>query len=125
MLSSHGCRAHPILADFTFDGIVTGDPQRYANVHGNIGRRSSWNLRRRQARADYTFTIHSVGEDPAQARAVGQAVLAQLIDWTPTIPGRSCFPLDHAVSQPIFRDPDANPAVWYGVDQFDLSTLPA
>lgn len=119
-------REHPILAAATFDGVVPGTPQRYLNVHGNIGRRSGWSLRRRQGRIDYTFTIHSVGRDPAQARAVGQAMVTQLADWTPVVEGRSCFPLVHAVSQPIYLDDDdAESPVWYGVDQYDLSSLPA
>jgi hypothetical protein len=115
-----------ILAGSTFDGDVPGQPERYCNVYVNNGVRDQSRFTGPQSRAEFTFTIHSVGTDRAQAQLVGERVFAQLLDWTPTVPGRQCFRMRHAVSQPVQKDPDtADPAYWYGVDQFDLISDPA
>ncbi|MDR6868452.1 hypothetical protein J2Y69_003068 [Microbacterium resistens] len=34
-----------------------------------------------------------VGEDPAAVRRVADAMIAQLVGWTPVVPGRVCWPI--------------------------------
>jgi hypothetical protein len=119
-------RADAVLADSTFDGDVTGSPERYCNVYVNNGVRDQTRFTGPQSRAEFSFTIHSVGTDRKQAQLVAERVFAQLLDWTPTVPGRQCLRMRHAVSQPVQKDPDtADPTYWYGFDVFDLISDPA
>lgn len=118
-------RADSILADSTFDGQVVGTPERYCVVYSSGGVRNSERLTGRSVFADFSFTIHSVGSTAEQARLVEERVIAQLLDWTPTIAGRNCRRMMHVVSRPVDMDKDVSPPLFYGVDVFDLTTAPA
>jgi len=118
-------RADSILTSSTFDGVVTGKPTRYCNVYMNSGARDSYTLTAEQAQATFSFTIHSVGSTPEQAQAVAERVFAQLLDFRPTVPGRSCWRVRHEASQPLQVDRDVDPWLWFCVDVFDLTSVPA
>lgn len=118
-------RSDSILSDSTFDGQVSGSPARYCVVYASGGARVSERLTGRSVFAEFTFTIHSVGSTPEQARLVEERVIAQLLDWTPTIAGRNCRRTVHAISRPVAMDKDVSPPLFYAVDGFDLTTAPA
>lgn len=56
--------------------------------------------RERKTRA----TIHCVGETAASARIVAKRVEDALLDKTPSIPGRVCWPIEGEYTQPPIRD---------------------
>lgn len=118
-------RADPILSDSTFDGQVVGSPARYCVVYASGGARKAERLTGGSVFADFTFTIHSVGTTPEQARLVEERIIAQLMDWTPIIAGRNCRRTVHAVSRPVAMDKDVSPPLFFAVDGFDLTTAPA
>lgn len=112
------------LADATFDGEVVGRPQRYVLVHSNRGiarpdRLAGPSIRRRK-----TYWVHSVAASKSQADAVAEKVLAQLVDWVPTVEGWQCERVSHEASEPVQKDDSRSPVLYYGVDQFDFYTSP-
>lgn len=117
-------REDTVLSTVTFEGVVTERPQRYCTVFTNSGYRTVERLAGPSATATFTYTIHSVGSDPQQAQAVAERVFAQLLDYVPTVAGRVSGRLRHAASQPVQLDTDVSPALYYCVDQFDLTTDP-
>lgn len=117
-------RQDSVLSTATFEGVVTDRPQRYCTVFTNSGYRSVERLAGPSATATFTYTIHSVGSTPEQAQAVAERVFAQLLDFTPTVANRQCGRLRHAASQPVQKDSDVTPALYYCVDQFDLTSDP-
>ncbi|MHB9004004.1 MAG: hypothetical protein ACYC6C_08055, partial [Coriobacteriia bacterium] len=111
-------RGDAVLAGATFDGRVEGTPEAYCVVYAGGGVRKSERLTGRSVFADFSFTIHSVGSTAEQARLVEERVLAQLVDWVPTVVGRNCRRMVHAVSRPVGMDNDVSPPLFYGVDVF-------
>lgn len=112
------------LAKVVFDGEVDGRPQMYVLVHSNRGiaradRLAGPSLRRRQ-----TYWVHSVGSSKAQADAVAEKVIGQLVDTILTVPGFTCERITHEASQPVQKDDSRQPIVYFGVDQFDFFTTP-
>lgn len=123
-------RANGVLADATYEGLVLPDadgnrPQRYVSVFTNSGHRSIERLSGPSSTATFTYVIHSVGSDPWEAQAVAEHVFAQLLDFTPNVPERICGRLRHVSTQPVQMDDDSTPALFYCVDEFDLTTDPA
>jgi len=119
--------ADSTLAGRVFEGEVEPDSsrQRYVTVWINSGARSPDRLTGPSAKATFTITLHSVATTPDQAQYVAERVHAQLVDWTPTVPGRRCRRLTHEVSLATQKDADITPALWYQVDEFDLVSDPA
>jgi len=68
---------------------------------------------------------HCVGANAIAARAVAQRVRAALLDVTPTIPGRTCWPIRREEGQPAERDESTGQVVVDLVDVYRLESVPA
>lgn len=110
-------RSDSQLADAIYEGTVTDPPERYASVFAPLGSDTSDRLGGPSNVNETTYTIHSVATTVEQAKWVGRRVVALLTDYT--IPGVGR--LTHPVSLPPRLDREANPPLWYLVDQFDLT----
>lgn len=110
-------RSDAQLADAVFEGTVTDPPARYVSVFAPLGSDSSDRLGGVSNVNDTTYTVHSVATTAEQAKWVGRRVVGLLTDYA--IPGVGR--LTHPVSLPPRLDRDANPPLWYLVDQFDLT----
>lgn len=118
-------RANSGLATIVFDEAVTGSSTKFVVVYTDTGRDLDPRMTGPTTRTDFTYTIHSVGESKRQAIWVADRVRAQLLNFKPTVEGRTCTRLQHPVSRPITDDKDSNPPLWYAVDQYDLTSFPA
>lgn len=114
--------ADEILTDVVFEGLVDTDeaPELYVSVFVNPGRRERSRFTGPSNQHTLTLTIHAVGTTPDQALLALERVRAQLIDWTPTVDGYNCRELTHEVAQPMRRDDDADPRLYYFADEYDL-----
>jgi hypothetical protein len=113
-------REDPILATATYEGVVTDRPDRYVAVFTNSGMRSADRLTGPHSVTTMTVIVHSVGTTPDQCSLVAERVFAQLVDFTPTIDGVRCRRISPEASQPMQRDDDISPPLYYSVDEFDL-----
>lgn len=113
--------ADTALTGSVFVGLVTDRPDRYVALFPTSGHRTQSRLTGPSRLSTMTFTVHSVGSTADQAQAVTDHVFAQLLDWTPTVDGINARRLVHASSQPIQRDDDVSPSLFYCVDDFDLT----
>lgn len=68
---------------------------------------------------------HSVGGNAAAARALGERVRAALLDVTPAIVGRACFPIRREEGSPPQRDESTGTLVMDRVDIYRLESVPA
>ena len=118
-------RAHPDLASIVFVGDVPAKTTKYVVVFPSTPAHSVERFTGANTQEDYTYTINSVGLQPAQALWVADRVVTQLLDFTPTVAGRKCRRLRHPVGRPVDRDKDVTPNLFYAVDQFDLTSSPA
>jgi hypothetical protein len=92
------------IAPFVFDGDVQGDPDLYVNVHHDTGYSESRTMLGEHQDVDVTFTLHSVGRTRWQATWTDGRVYALLNDRILTVPGRRCFKLAPAGTQPVQKD---------------------
>jgi len=119
-------RSDPQLASVVFDGDVKGNPERYVNVWHDTGYWEGHDAHEHQVDVEVTITVHSVGQvDRRQAVWVSDRVRALLLDWKPTIPGRACWRMRSAGSQPVQKDTDTTPPKFFAVDRFILRSTPA
>jgi hypothetical protein len=79
----------------------------------------------RFADLDQTVILHSVGTGPEQAQWVADKARTALLGSTPTVTGRTVLYVDHADSQPLYRDDDVTPPLYLAVDTYTFSTTPA
>lgn len=118
-------REDPIQTGSVFEGDVTGDPNQYTNVHHDTGVYAAHNYVDTISDVEVTFTIHSVGMTDWEATWRAGRVLAQLLQFKPTIPGRRCFRMEPAGSQPVTLDRDVTPPKHIAVNRFVLRSIPA
>lgn len=69
--------------------------------------------------------FHLVGETAAATRALGDKLRARLLGVTPTIAGRSCFPIRREDSTQPQRDESTGRLVMDRVDVYRLASEPA
>lgn len=117
-------RSDPQLADAVFEGDVTDDPQRYVNVFHDMGFFTPRSLLGENQDVDITFTIHAVGLDRWQATWGDGRVLALLNDHVLTVPGRRCFKLEPAGTQPVQKDTTVTPPKFLAVRRYVLHSIP-
>ena len=108
------------------DGIVPDKPTLpYVVVRTNSGPRSRSSLAVSSDHLTLGIWCTSVAANRAQAQWLAEKVTGALLDVTPTVAGRACFPIEAVNSQPVQRDDSVNPPLMYAVDEFRLSTVPA
>lgn len=111
-------RSDAQLANAVYEGTVTNPPERYASVFSGLGVDASDRLAGPSNVNNATYTVHSVGRTIEQAKWVARRVQARVTDFT--IPGVGT--ITHPVSRPPQLDRDANPPLWFLVDEYDLTT---
>lgn len=112
-------RSDARLANIVFEGTVTGGPDVYVSVFAPLGRDSADRFTGPSGVNETTYTIHCVARDIAGAKSTARRVAALLTDWTPAVPGARR--ITHPVSRPPQYDRDSTPALWFVVDQYDLT----
>lgn len=110
-------RSDAQLANAIYEGTVTSPPERYASVFSGLGSDSTDRLAGPSNVNDTTYIVHSVGYTIEQAKWVGRRTSALLNDYV--IPGVGR--ITHPVSRPPQLDREANPPLWYLVDEYDLT----
>jgi hypothetical protein len=73
---------------------------------------------------DVNAYCHCVGGNAIAARAVESRVRTALLDVTPVITGRGCFPIRHVDAMPMQRDESTGPLVMDVVDVYCLVSVP-
>lgn len=123
-------RAHTaaVVAALDAAGISTGNgiganlSGKYAVVYSDLGALDG-PLGDRFADLEQTIFVHSVGVGPDQAQWVADKSRTTLLAGV-DVPGRARLNLVHTSSQPVQRDDDVKPPVFYAVDIYTLSTTP-
>lgn len=70
------------------------------------------------------ITCHSVGGSARAARMVADRVEAALLDITPTVAGRKCYPIRFDSGTPPQRDEETGASVFDQVDIYVLRSVP-
>ena len=113
------------------DGAVPANPTYpYAVLYVNSGNRDTTNLDYTSDVQSYDVQVTSVGATAASARIYAAKAVAALLDVTPTVTGRSCWPIRLEVAQPVREDRDVTiPGTathpLYAVDVYRLQSIPA
>lgn len=76
-------------------------------------------------RVELTAWCHSVGTTQAAARMVASRLRAAVLNRTPGVSGRSCWPTRQVDGQPVQPDETTGPAVFDLVDIYRFASLPA
>lgn len=113
------------LEAVTFEGDVHGDPERYVNVWHDSGFFEPRSILGEHQDVDITLTIHAVGLERWQAVWADGRVLALLNDFRLTVPGRRCWRLQPAGTQPVEKDTTVNPPRFLAVRRYILHSTPA
>jgi hypothetical protein len=72
-----------------------------------------------------SFQVTSVGLDPEGVRSVAERVRGAVLDRRPVVAGRSTWTVTHDDSTPLRLDRDVTPHVFYAVDAYSFSSVPA
>lgn len=75
-------------------------------------------------RFEMTVILHSVGGNAQAARMVADLARAALLAVTPTVAGRTCFPITREAGSPPRRDESTNRLVMDQVDEYTVRSLP-
>lgn len=73
---------------------------------------------------DFWIYCHCVGGDAVAARSVSAQARLALLNVTPSVAGRSCFPIRHREGSPPRRDEETGPLVMDQVDVYSFRSLP-
>lgn len=111
-----------------YDGEAPKDPAQlaaeYVLVYMYTTRPDGSALTNVSDRAVTRAICHCVGGDAKAARAVAGRVAAALLDVTPIITGRTCWPIRDEGSQPPRRDDTTGATVMDQVNTYRLASLP-
>lgn len=97
----------------------------YLVVHTDTMPVTSDRLGQWSNRLDARFYVKAVGATWREAAWGLEHARAALLDVTPTVPGRTCGPLHLGDGQPVDKDRDVTPALFYGVDVYRLMSVTA
>jgi hypothetical protein len=117
----------PALAVYPLaDGTVPGNlVPPYVRVYITVNRPDGTDLSGRSDLAVCRAYLHQVGANDTAARAVAQRCAGVLLDVTPVVSGRECWPIRHEMNQPPERDESTGRLVMDQVDTFTFSSIPA
>lgn len=113
------------IAGSLFDGDVTGDPQRWTNVFHDTGVYEGHSLGNEPVDVTVTFTVHNVGVERWQAVWGSGRVAAAVLGRVPNIPGRRCWRITPAGTQPVRKDDTVTPVKFLAVDRYTFRSTPA
>lgn len=119
----------------TYDGAVprapTVPPERYALVYFSIenpdgvAAPDKTSLTFDAVAINARAYVHCVGGNAMSARAVSGLVRDAVLNVTPSVAGRSCFPIRWLEGQPPQRDESSGPLVMDLVDVYGWTSVPA
>lgn len=121
-------RADSLLT--VYDGQVTGTADHYVlvytfrNLLGADLAPDKTALTGDTSTVDMRFYCHCVGSDAVSARAVQARVQAALLDVTPTVAGRACFPVRWVEGTQAEHDEETLSLVVANVDVYSLVSVP-
>lgn len=108
------------------DGVAPDSPTYpYVVIYADSGAASRSTLLAVSDRLEVTVQATAVGRSPESARWVAERVRGALLDARLPVPGRRSFPVTHEESRLLGRDDDVQPPVFYAVDLYRLTTVPA
>lgn len=113
-----------------YDGSVTGPVDHYVLVYtfrqlpGGDLAPDKTPLTGDTTTVDMRFYCHCVGSDAMAARAVQGRVQAALLDVTPAVSGRACFPIRWVEGTQSNRNEETLGLVVDAVDVYSLVTVP-
>lgn len=109
-----------------YDDTVPDDPDvPYVVVYSNQGMPENASMADVSDWQHFSFQTTVVAQTQGQARLLADRVQSALLDKRPTVVGRSVGRLSKTSSQPVRRDDDVSPPVFYAVDVWALTTVPA
>lgn len=114
-------RVYP-LAD---GSVPSGLRPPYVRVYISVARPDGTDISGTSDRAVCTAYLHQIGGDDVAARAVADACAVALLDVTPTVTGRVCWPIRHDAGQPPQREEATGPTVIDQVDVYSFASLPS
>jgi hypothetical protein len=108
------------------DGTVpAGLAPPYARAYVTVERTGGTDLSGDSDLAICRTILHQIGADDIAARAVADRCAGALLDVTPTVPGRVCWPIRHEAQRPPTRDESTGPMVIDQVDVYVFASVPA
>jgi hypothetical protein len=121
-------RADALLT--VYDGQVTGTADHYVLVYtfrqlpGADSAPDKTPLTGITTTVDMRLYCHCVGVDAVAARAIQARVQTALLDVTPTVSGRACFPIRWVEGQQQQRDEETLSLIVDAVDVYSLVSVP-
>ena len=106
------------------DGSGVGLTAPYVVVYADLGVLDG-PMGDRFADLDQTVFVHGCGTTVEQAQWAADKARVTLLTGSLALDGRAVLYVDHVTSQPVQRDDDISPSVYFTVDQFTVSTTPA
>ncbi len=123
-------RADPTLT--VYDGQVTGTAaQTYVLVYtfrqlpGGLIAPDKTSLTGETTTVDMRFYCHCVGPNAMSSRAIQARVQTAVLDVTPAVAGRACFPIRWMDGQQQGRDEETLALVVDSIDVYGLTSVPA
>lgn len=120
-------RAHPMLSGIVYDTASRqkqGDeqplPVPYVMVFADNGQHTSELLAEMAERSLFNYTLHLVADTGSQLDRMGDAVLQQVLNWRPEVPGYRFFKARHHFSTPDNTNNRLLPTPVYRVDEIGL-----
>lgn len=107
-----------------YDGEVPDSPAfPYVVLHADPGTPSVTSKVPVSDRIDHRFQTTSVGRSQDQAAWAHESVSTSILDRVLVVAGRACTPIVQDSAQPISRDDEVKPAVFYATAQWRLASV--
>lgn len=108
------------------DGTVPADlAPPYVRAYVTVERTGGTDLSGDSDLAVCRAILHQIGANDVAARAVADRCADAVLDVTPVVPGRTCWPIRHEAQQPPTRDESTGPMVIDQVDVYVFGSVPA
>jgi hypothetical protein len=102
-----------VLVRFTFITLDAGQ------------RPDASNLRFDSRPMQVTARVYSIGSNAQAMRALTNRVAVALLDWRPSVAGRSCSPVRHIDSFPVVPDEQTGTTYFEAGDDYRFTSVPA
>ena len=108
------------------DGTVpSGLQPPYVRVYIAVERPEAGDMGGASTQAVCRVYLHQIGANDDAARSVADVCADALLDVTPTVAGRVCWPIYHEAQQPPQRQETAGPMLIDQVDVYTYQSAPA